>query len=145
MSSFARSNLPQSLRGAINGSTKRGYAVPSFAPSSASPFQVFDRNLKRSQRDRAAPTNAKSRLTDYVKDDVAQSMVDRLLVSLPLHLKEYMRHCRLFSPSLRSDTDSELASRQCRILKNATLLSSMWDQDLDFSQNIWTLKLRRKL
>ncbi|GAA5983662.1 hypothetical protein JCM5350_000660 [Sporobolomyces pararoseus] len=79
MSSFARSNLPQSLRGAINGSTKRGYAVPSFAPSSASPFQVFDRNLKRSQRDRAAANKAKSRLTDYVKDDVAQSMVDRLL------------------------------------------------------------------
>ncbi|GAA5949952.1 hypothetical protein JCM3765_007748 [Sporobolomyces pararoseus] len=79
MLSFARSSFPQSLKSVINRSTKRGYAVPSFAPSSASPFQVFDRNLKRSQRDRAAANKDKSRLTDYVKDDVAQSMVDRLL------------------------------------------------------------------
>lgn len=61
----------------------RSYAVPSFAPSSASPFAVFDRDLKRAQRDRAARHVERSRLTDYVKDDVAQSMVDRLLVSSP--------------------------------------------------------------
>ncbi|GAA5930289.1 hypothetical protein JCM3775_004353 [Rhodotorula graminis] len=57
----------------------RRYAVPSFAPSSASPFAVFDRDLKRNQRNRAARHVQRSRLTDYVKDDVAQSMVDRLL------------------------------------------------------------------
>ncbi|GAA5885508.1 hypothetical protein JCM16303_002234 [Sporobolomyces ruberrimus] len=79
MASFARSSLSRGLSSSLNTTAKRSYAVPSFAPSSASPFQVFDRDLKRSQRDRAAANKTKSRLTDYVKDDVAQSMVDRLL------------------------------------------------------------------
>lgn len=69
-----------SLRAAL-ASGSRSYAVPSFAPSAASPFSVFDRNLKVAQRDRAARNKERSRLTDYVKDDVAQTMVDRLLVS----------------------------------------------------------------
>jgi len=70
MTSLARTALRQPVR---------AYAVPSFAPSSASPFAVFDRDLKRNQRNRAARNVQRSRLTDYVKDDVAQSMVDRLL------------------------------------------------------------------
>ncbi|ORY90275.1 S-adenosyl-L-methionine-dependent methyltransferase [Leucosporidium creatinivorum] len=62
----------------------RAYAVPSFAPgasaaSPASPFVVFDRTAKRLQRDRAAADPERSRLTDYVKDEVAANMVDRLL------------------------------------------------------------------
>lgn len=82
MASLARSagaSAP-SLRAAL-ASGSRSYAVPSFAPSAASPFSVFDRNLKVAQRDRAARNKERSRLTDYVKDDVAQTMVDRLLVS----------------------------------------------------------------
>lgn len=75
-----------SLRTAL-ASGSRSYAVPSFAPSAASPFSVFDRNLKVAQRDRAARNKDRSRLTDYVKDDVAQTMVDRLLVS-PFHSGE---------------------------------------------------------
>ncbi|GAA5964231.1 hypothetical protein JCM8115_002841 [Rhodotorula mucilaginosa] len=67
-----------SLRAAL-ASGSRSYTVPSFAPSAASPFSVFDRNLKVAQRDRAARNKERSRLTDYVKDDVAQTMVDRLL------------------------------------------------------------------
>lgn len=64
----------------------RAYAVPSFAPgasagSPASPFIVFDRKAKLLQRDRAAADPERSRLTDYVKDEVAANMVDRLLVS----------------------------------------------------------------
>ncbi|GAA6047467.1 hypothetical protein JCM3770_005762 [Rhodotorula araucariae] len=70
MATVARTALRQPVR---------AYAVPSFAPSAASPFAVFDRTLKRAQRDRAARDKHRSRLTDYVKDDVAQSMVDRLL------------------------------------------------------------------
>lgn len=63
----------------------RSYATasgvsPRFAASSPqSPFAVFDRNLKKLQRDRAASDPARSRLTDYVKDEIAASMVDRLL------------------------------------------------------------------
>lgn len=74
------SSCASALRSAVR-SGARSYAVPSFAPSAASPFSVFDRNLKVAQRDRAARNKERSRLTDYVKDDVAQSMVDRLLVS----------------------------------------------------------------
>ncbi|POY73965.1 hypothetical protein BMF94_2973 [Rhodotorula taiwanensis] len=72
------SSCASALRSAVR-SGARSYAVPSFAPSAASPFSVFDRNLKVAQRDRAARNKERSRLTDYVKDDVAQSMVDRLL------------------------------------------------------------------
>ncbi|GAA5999950.1 uncharacterized protein JCM10292_003552 [Rhodotorula paludigena] len=78
MSSLSRSVTSSSARTALRQPV-RSYAVPSFAPSSASPFAVFDRDLKRAQRDRAARHVERSRLTDYVKDDVAQSMVDRLL------------------------------------------------------------------
>lgn len=78
---------PHSMRPALRppfGS--RAYAVPSFAPgasaaSPASPFVVFDRRAKLLQRDRAAADPERSRLTDYVKDEVAANMVDRLLVS----------------------------------------------------------------
>ncbi|KAM0793725.1 hypothetical protein ACM66B_001149 [Microbotryomycetes sp. NB124-2] len=64
--------------------TKRHYAVPSFSPgasasSPSSPFVVFDRRAKLEQRQRAARDKDRSRLTDYVKDDVAANMVDRLL------------------------------------------------------------------
>ncbi|GAA5914066.1 hypothetical protein JCM6882_001838 [Rhodosporidiobolus microsporus] len=59
----------------------RAYAIPSFAPGSATPsaFSIFDRDLKRAQRDRAAFDPERSRLTDYVKDETAGVMVDRLL------------------------------------------------------------------
>ena len=40
---------------------------------------VFDRNTKIRQRTRAARNVVLSRLTDYVRDEVASSMVDRLL------------------------------------------------------------------
>lgn len=64
----------------------RAYAVPSFSPGASaaspnSPFIVFDRQAKLAQRERAAGDKERSRLTDYVKDEVAGNMVDRLLVS----------------------------------------------------------------
>ncbi|KAM0756170.1 S-adenosyl-L-methionine-dependent methyltransferase [Meredithblackwellia eburnea MCA 4105] len=49
------------------------------ASSPGNPFVVFDRKAKKLQRDRAGSNKEKSRLTDYVKDDVAANMVDRLL------------------------------------------------------------------
>lgn len=58
----------------------RSYAMASATPP-AGVFNVFDRNLKRLQKDRAAADPERSRLTDYVKDRVAANMVDRLLVS----------------------------------------------------------------
>lgn len=58
--------------------------------SSSSPFAVFDRHLKKAQRDRAASNKEASRLADYVKDEVAANMVDRLLVSLFEPCTEYL-------------------------------------------------------
>ncbi|KAI8971083.1 S-adenosyl-L-methionine-dependent methyltransferase [Pilobolus umbonatus] len=42
-------------------------------------FQVFDREVKRLQKDRAASDADQSRLVDYVKDEVAARVADRLL------------------------------------------------------------------
>ncbi|KAJ1937312.1 hypothetical protein FBU59_004789, partial [Linderina macrospora] len=44
-----------------------------------SPFEVFDRNAKRMQRDRAATRHLDSREVDYLRDEVAARVADRLL------------------------------------------------------------------
>lgn len=82
-----RPNLvPSSLRSLASASGRRAFAAPTSTPrpSASSPgaaFIVFDRQAKLEQRNRAASDPERSRLTDYVKDQVAGNMVDRLLVS----------------------------------------------------------------
>jgi len=46
------------------------------------PYQVFDRNVKRMQRDRTARVEGgkRSRTVDYVRDEVAERMIERFLV-----------------------------------------------------------------
>jgi NADH dehydrogenase [ubiquinone] 1 alpha subcomplex assembly factor 5 len=46
------------------------------------PYQVFDRSVKRLQKDRAAcrQNGERSRTVDYVRDEVADRMMERLLV-----------------------------------------------------------------
>ncbi|KAI5481487.1 putative methyltransferase c20orf7 mitochondrial precursor [Pseudohyphozyma bogoriensis] len=67
------------------GSSRHTFATASAStPAASAPFVVFDRKAKQLQRDRAATDKAcqwaeRSRLTDYVKDEVAANMVDRLL------------------------------------------------------------------
>ncbi|KAJ3740957.1 S-adenosyl-L-methionine-dependent methyltransferase [Lentinula detonsa] len=65
----------------------RGYATisssgpsPSLTTHTLGPFQVFDRETKRKQRDRAAYKNggASSRTVDYVRDEIADRMMERL-------------------------------------------------------------------
>jgi hypothetical protein len=48
-----------------------------------SPFQVFDRQAKRLQKDRAAVRDGgnRSRTVDYVRDEVASRMIERFIVS----------------------------------------------------------------
>lgn len=83
---FSKSKLPSKI---ITKTLIRNYAIPTStqtkisasSPIINSPFIIFDRNVKKLQRDRAASDKIKSRLTDYVKDEVAANMVDRLLVS----------------------------------------------------------------
>ncbi|KAI0638589.1 S-adenosyl-L-methionine-dependent methyltransferase [Trametes polyzona] len=63
--------------------SSRGYASVSSSspinPNSVGPFQVFDRNVKRMQKDRAAARDggARSRTVDYVRDEIADRMIER--------------------------------------------------------------------
>ena len=51
--------------------------------SPQSPFKVFDRQAKRSQKDRAAARDGgnRSRTVDYVRSEVADRMIERFLAS----------------------------------------------------------------
>ncbi len=55
----------------------------SIDPNSVGPFQVFDRNVKVLQKDRSAiaQNGKKSRTVDYVRNEVAERMIERLMVS----------------------------------------------------------------
>jgi hypothetical protein len=48
-----------------------------------SPFHVFDRQVKRLQKDRAVACDGgnRSRTVDYVREEVANRMIERFLVS----------------------------------------------------------------
>lgn len=59
--------------------SSRSYAVQ--APG-APRFQVFNRRTKWLQKERAAANPEESRQTDYLKDEVAFRLSERLLVSL---------------------------------------------------------------
>jgi NADH dehydrogenase [ubiquinone] 1 alpha subcomplex assembly factor 5 len=52
--------------------------------SAQNPFKVFDRQVKRSQKDRAAARDGgnRSRTVDYVRNEVADRMIERFLASL---------------------------------------------------------------
>lgn len=65
---------------------RRSYAsisTTTLNPNSVGPFQVFDRGAKVLQKDRAAVKNdgENSRTVDYVREEVAERMIERLLVS----------------------------------------------------------------
>lgn len=69
----------------------RSYATTSSGSSSVNPytvgpFQVFDRKIKRLQRDRAASRDngRRSRTVDYVRDEIADMMMERFLVRTDL-------------------------------------------------------------
>lgn len=88
MRSFLRSarahNLPSSssLR-AIEAAARpqRSYAFQ--APGSPT-FEVFNRRIKWMQKERAASDVETSRQADYLKDEVATRLCERLLVGHPL-------------------------------------------------------------
>ena len=53
-------------------------------PYTVGPFQVFDRRVKKLQKDRAAGRDdgERSRTVDYVRDEISVRMMERFLVSL---------------------------------------------------------------
>lgn len=66
---------------------QRGYASvsPGVNPGSVGPFQVFDRKAKALQKDRSAmhEDGKRSQTVDYVREEVADRMIERLLVGCP--------------------------------------------------------------
>lgn len=68
-------------------SSKRAFAS-TLDGSVLSPFRVFDREVKRMQKDRAAAfkDGEQSRTVDYVRNEVADRLSERFAVSLPLLL-----------------------------------------------------------
>jgi hypothetical protein len=62
----------------------RGLAAvyPSLTKTHTPTYQIFDRSAKQLQRDCAAGRNAgaKSRVVDYLRDEVADRLMERLLV-----------------------------------------------------------------
>ena len=77
-SSCLWARLPRNIRflAAISSS------APPPNPHTLGPFQVFDRAAKTIQKDRAAERDARfaSRTVDYVREEVADRMMERLLV-----------------------------------------------------------------
>lgn len=65
---------------------RRAYASVSSSspinPNSVGPYQVFDRDAKRMQKNRSATKlgGEASRTVDYVREEVADRMVERLMV-----------------------------------------------------------------
>ena len=51
-------------------------------PTTVGPFQVFDRSVKRAQKEWAASRDngSRSRMVDYVRDEVAERMAERFRV-----------------------------------------------------------------
>lgn len=69
----------------LNGLLRLGRGVQwqgkRFATSTTTPFQVFNADTKRHQRNRAARLDPDhSRRTDYLRDEVAQRLIDRFMV-----------------------------------------------------------------
>lgn len=77
------SEMPPPALHLLNSIARRRLTTAAAAAAATpSSFQVFDHTTKRLQRDRAG-LNPVSRSTDYLKDEVASRLVERLLVRPP--------------------------------------------------------------
>jgi len=79
-----RACLPQRSGLSLAGSTRRWYA---FQAPGGPAFQVFNPRTKWLQKERLAANVEQSRQADYLKDEIASRVCERLLVSptRPLH------------------------------------------------------------
>lgn len=75
---FSHRTLQRCLYASITGSPSDSN------PYTVGPFKVFDRDAKRLQRDRAATRDGgeRSRTVDYLRNEVADMMIERFLVGL---------------------------------------------------------------
>ena len=67
----------QTCRPLFSTAARRGYAMPARGPPN---LQVFNRNTKWLQKEKAATDVDASRRTDYLRDEVAARLCERLLV-----------------------------------------------------------------
>ncbi|KAH8555674.1 S-adenosyl-L-methionine-dependent methyltransferase [Umbelopsis sp. PMI_123] len=83
LSQFTRNHriLTRTLPRIASVVPSRSYAIvpPSTPAPDAAGFQVFHRDTKRMQKDRAAFNVEESRIVDYLKDEIAARVADRLL------------------------------------------------------------------
>ncbi|KAJ2724410.1 hypothetical protein H4S00_002279 [Coemansia sp. D1744] len=75
----ATAQLPVATRLALRNYSSGKDTAREFIDKAAKPFEVFDRNAKRMQRSRAASRTQTSREVDYLRDEVAARVADRLL------------------------------------------------------------------
>ena len=120
------------LRPAVKSSARPLVSVSSTFDSRAGtvgPFQVFDRNAKRLQKDRAASRDGgtRSRTVDYVRNEVADRMMERLLVP------HWILHASYVNRSLPG-----------RIFEGNSILSLIWVPAPVIFQSYLNLKLQRR-
>lgn len=74
--------LHQALRRQTRSFAAISSSSPRPNPNTVGPYEVFNRQTKRMQRDRAAlrANGERSRTVDYVRDEVADRMMERFLV-----------------------------------------------------------------
>lgn len=86
MFSLPRLRLPPFSKHARLMATNASNAPP-LSFNTVGPYEVFDRQVKRLQRDRAALRDGgeRSRVVDYVRNEVADRMMERFMVR-PWHL-----------------------------------------------------------
>lgn len=107
------SMITRSLR-PFRQATRRGYAIPARGPPN---LQVFNRNTKWLQRERAASDVESSRRVDYLRDEVAARLCDRLLVccfSMTISHSYLPTPCRISTAN--STTSSTLAQMPATLL-----------------------------
>ena len=76
---------PPAIRRRLPQVPSRCYALPASGPPA---LQVFNDKVKHLQRERAAADLESSRKVDYIRDEVAARLCERLLVSSLAHLND---------------------------------------------------------
>lgn len=74
-------SIPSKSIGLVPGRIGLPHVAPDRQARRGQSHIVFDRDLKRLQKDRAA-RSAESKDADYLRDEIAERMVDRLLVGM---------------------------------------------------------------
>lgn len=85
IASSSRASLVRPFASALRVVGTRRYAQPAATPPpsmpASKPYEVFDRNTKRMQKDRAAINAERSRTVDYLRAEVAERLFERFEVS----------------------------------------------------------------